>query len=525
VALRLRNTLSRRVEPVVPLEPAPPGSVATIRMYSCGPTVYRSAHVGNMRTYLLADFLRRALLFEGFDVFHVQNITDVGHMRDEQRDAGGDKILAAAEREGRPPREIADAYEAEFHADQAALNILPAHVFPRATEHVTEMISLAEELEDRGTAYRAADGTLYYEVARFPGYGRLSGNSVDELRAGHRGPVEQGKRDPADFALWKVAEPGRRLKWSTRRWGDGFPGWHLECSAMARRYLGDRFEVHTGGIDNVFPHHEDEIAQSAAVTGSVPAAHWVHGEHLLMSGRKMAKSAGNIATVGDLVADDVDPLAFRYLCLTAHYSHKLNLSVASLRAAAAGLDSLRGRLRSLGPAPDEGVWAAPSVLDSGRTDDRPEGVAMGARGHGGVAPNGWPRRTTADPPLSAAGGAIRSRFREAVRDDLDLPRALAVVREALKPGLDRDEARWLVLDADAVLGLRLDRVWSERRALPVAAPTGDVPDLVAARSRARRDRDFVEADRLRDEIRDRGYELVDRSDGSTEVLPAGARRP
>jgi cysteinyl-tRNA synthetase len=293
---------------------------------------------------------------------------------------------------------------------------------------------------------------------------------------------------------------------------------------MAHRYLGDRFEVHTGGIDNVFPHHEDEIAQSAAVTGTVPAAHWVHGEHLLMSGRKMAKSAGNIATVGDLVADGVDPLAFRYLCLTVQYSRKLNLSDESIRAAAAGLDSLRGRLRALGPAPGQGAWAAPSPLDSGRTDDRPHGIAMGARGHGGVGPKGWPRRGAAEPQLSVAGRALRGRLRDAVRDDLDLPRALAVVREALKPGLDGDEARWLVLEADAVLGLRLDEVWSEAPEVPVTAPAGDVPDLVEARSRARRDRDYVEADRLRDQIRERGYELVDRSDGSTDVLPAGARR-
>ena len=278
MSLRLRNTLIRNVEPVVPLEPG------SVRMYSCGPTVYRWVHVGNLRTFLLPDFIRRTLLYHGVDVLHVQNITDVGHLRDERFDRGEDRMLVAAGLEDRAPAEIAAAYEAGFHADAALVNILPAHVFPRATEHIGEMIDLAERLEDAGHAYRSADGNVYYAVSTFPSYGRLSGNTLDQLRAGHRGEVETDKRDPADFALWKAAGDGRLLKWPTRRWGEGFPGWHLECSAMSARYLGDEFDIHTGGRDNIFPHHEDEIAQSTPLTGRPPARTWVHGEFLLMAG-------------------------------------------------------------------------------------------------------------------------------------------------------------------------------------------------------------------------------------------------
>src|SRR5439155_17262225 len=205
-------------------------------------------------------------------------------------------------------------------------------------------------------AYRSADGNVYYAVSTFPSYGRLSGNTLDQLRAGHRGEVETDKRDPADFALWKAAGDGRLLKWPTRRWGEGFPGWHLECSAMSARYLGDEFDIHTGGRDNIFPHHEDEIAQSTPLTGRPPARTWVHGEFLLMAGLKMAKSAGNFQRITDLAAEGIDPLAFRYLTMTARYRRPLDYSDASIAAAASGLESLRSRLRALGPPPAEGPW-------------------------------------------------------------------------------------------------------------------------------------------------------------------------
>ncbi len=367
MTLSLRNTLTRQVSPIVPIE------AGRIGMYTCGPTVYRYAHVGNLRSYLLADLIRRTLLYHGLEVFHVKNITDVGHLRDERFDRGEDRMLVQAGLESKTSAEIADAYEAAFHADEAAVNILPAHVFPRATEHIPEMLALAEALQDRGFAYATDMGNVYYDVSRFDGYGALSGNSLDDLRAGHRGDIEPDKDDPADFALWKAAGEGRQLKWPTARWGEGFPGWHLECSAMARRYLGDRFDLHTGGIDNVFPHHEDEIAQSSPIVGGPPANVWVHGEHLLMAGRKMAKSAGNFQRVTELAERGLDPLAFRYLVLTSRYGRKLNYSDTSLDAAAAALRSLRTRLAALGPAPAHGPWAAPRSGPrgaSGRSTDR-----------------------------------------------------------------------------------------------------------------------------------------------------------
>ena len=518
MTLRLRNTLSRTVEPVVPLQP---GRVA---MYTCGPTVYRYAHVGNLRSYLLADLIRRALLYHGLDVLHVKNITDVGHLRDEHFDRGEDRMLVQAGLESKTPAEIAAAYEAAFHADEAAVNILPANVYPRATEHIPEMIDLAERLQDAGLAYASDAGNLYYSVGSFAGYGRLSGNTLDALRAGHRGEVEPDKRDPADFALWKAAGEGRILRWDTPRWGPGFPGWHLECSAMAMRYLGDRFDIHTGGIDNIFPHHEDEIAQSAPLVGDVPATLWVHGEHLLMGGHKMAKSAGNFQRVTELVERGLDPLTFRYLLLTSRYARKLNYTDASVAAAAAALDSLRSRLRSLGEPPGAGPWMAPVALHADPAGDRPEGVVPGALGHGGdraepgdeVAPDGAHEPVA---PLSPAGRVLHERFVAALDDDLDLPTALAVVRETLRADLPADERRWLILDADRVLGLDLDRVWDaadragrDRGDAGDALPP-DVQALIKTRSKARDERDWPAADAARSALADLGWDVTDGPDG------------
>jgi cysteinyl-tRNA synthetase len=531
-ALALRNTLGRRVEPV----PVPPDG--PVRMYSCGPTVYRWAHVGNLRSYLLADLIRRVLLYHGIEVLHVKNVTDVGHLRDERFDRGEDRMLVAAGLEQKSPAEIADAYEAGFHEDEALVNILPAHVFPRATEHIPDMLALARRLEELGHAYISTERNLYYDVASFPAYGALSGNTLDQLRAGNRGAVEPDKRDPADFALWKAAGEGRLLKWPSP-WGEGFPGWHLECSAMGMRYLGDRFEIHTGGIDNVFPHHEDEIAQSSPVVGGVPARLWVHGEHLLAEGLKMAKSAGNFERVTELRDRGVDPLAFRYLVLTVRYGRKLNYSRASLNAAAAALASLRSRLVALGPPPADGPWASPPVLHAGFAGVRPEGVATGVAGHqaaeaGAAASRAYPlldRAGAPSAPLSAAGRSLHDRFVAAIDDDLDLPSALAVVRETIRADLSADERRWLLLDADAVLGLDLDRAWgADAGAVAImagrAGPTGEtappeVTALLDARAAARAARDWARADALRDELAAMGIEVSDGPTGTTWRRSAG----
>ena len=507
MTLRIRNTLTRSVEPVEPLEPG------RVRMYTCGPTVYRFAHVGNLRSNLLADLIRRVLLYHGLEVMQVKNITDVGHLREDDFDRGEDRMLVQAGLENKTSAEIADAYEAAFHADEALVNILPAHVFPRATEHIPEMVALAEALEDIGHAYTSEAGNVYYAVGSFPGYGRLSGNSLDDLRAGHRGEVEPDKRDPADFALWKAAGPRRALKWPTPRWGEGYPGWHLECSAMARRYLGDRFDIHTGGIDNIFPHHEDEIAQSAPLVGGPPARIWVHGEHLLMAGRKMAKSAGNFQRVTELIDEGIDPLAFRYLVLTSRYAHKLNYSDASIGAAAAALSSLRSRLAKLGPPPSSGPWVAPDVLTAGAAPDRPIGEASGASGFGGGDYAITDRSHAPAAPLSDSGRALHDRFVDALDDDLDLPAALACVREILRSDLPTDERRWLVLDADAVLGLDLNRVWEAK------PDAHNVPGGIAAqlkeRDAARAARDYARADALRDEIAAAGFDIIDTPEAST----------
>jgi cysteinyl-tRNA synthetase len=512
MTLRLRDTLTREVRPVEPLEPGRVG------MYSCGPTVYRYAHVGNLRSYLLADLIRRVLLYHGLEVFHVKNITDVGHLRDEGFNRLEDPMLVQAGLESKTPAEIADAYEAAFHADEAAVNILPAHVFPRATEHIPEMLDLAEKLEDAGHAYRTDHDNLYFAVGTFEGYGRLSGNTLEDLRAGHRtaGHVEHDKRDPADFALWKSAGEGRLLHWPSR-WGEGFPGWHLECSAMALRYLGPHFDIHTGGIDNVFPHHEDEIAQSGPIVGGPPATLWVHGEHLLMSGRKMAKSAGNFERVTELAERGIDPLALRSLFLTSRYRHKLDYSEDSIDGAAAALGSLRARLRALGPPPSDGPWAAPPPLHAGPAGDRPQGVAEGVAGHGvgrsdhgRGSPTDRARAITA--PLSPGGWALHERFVAAIDDDLDLPGAVAVTRETLRAPLADDERRWLVLDFDAVLGLDLDLVWAaeQREGIPAA-----IQARLDERSTARAARDYARSDALRDELGELGWDVVDSPDGSS----------
>ena len=308
-------------------------------MYSCGPTVYRYAHIGNLRTYLMADWLRRTLEALGYEVTHVKNITDVGHMRQEHLERGEDKVIAAALAEGKTPQQIAQFYTEAFLRDERRLNVLPAHHYPRASEHVPDMVALVERLLAAGYAYES-QGNVYFDVSRFPDYGKLSGQVAHALEEGVRVEPDPLKRDQRDFTLWKAAEPGRLLKWPSP-WGEGFPGWHIECSAMSIRYLGPRLDIHTGGVDNIFPHHEDEIAQSEAAYGAPFVRYWVHGQHLLVDGLKMAKSTGNVYTLDDLLRRGFEPLAFRYLCATVHYRTRMNFTWDSLRAAQRGLLRLR----------------------------------------------------------------------------------------------------------------------------------------------------------------------------------------
>jgi cysteinyl-tRNA synthetase len=464
--VRLYNSLTRSVEG---LEPVVPGRVS---VYTCGSTVYRYAHIGNLRTYLFGDLLHRALEYLGYEVRYVKNVTDVGHMRDDTFDTGGDKMELAAEVEGKTPAEIAEFYTRAWLDDEAALNILPVDLMPRATEHIPEMLDLTEKLLARGLAYEV-DGTIYYDVSAFDGYGKLSGQRLGEHQAGYRVEVESDKQDPEDFALWKKAGPGRLMSWPSP-WGPGFPGWHIECSAMSMKYLGERVDIHTGGIDLKFPHHEDEIAQSEGVTGHRVVSIWMHGEFLTFGEAKMAKSAGNIIRVTDLPEKGFDPLAFRYLALTAHYRSKLDFTEDAMRAATAGLRRLRRAAH-----PDD-------------TAD-PAGVDLG------------------DEPMAP----YQRRFADAIADDLAMPAALAIAHAvASADDLAPIERRALLLDFDRVLGLGLDEPAEET---DVDLPAG-AAGLLERRAAARAARDFATSDALRDELAALGIEVRDTPDGQVTTL-------
>jgi cysteinyl-tRNA synthetase len=449
-----------------------------VRMYTCGPTVYRYAHIGNLRTFLLADLVRRALEADGAEVLQVQNITDVGHLTNERFDRGEDKMLVSARLEGKTPAEIAEHYTQAYLADAAAINLRPAHAHPRASQYVPQMIELVRRLLDKGHAYEVK-GNVYFAVESFPRYGKLSRNTLDRLRAGHRQEgVDPRKRHHADFTLWKAAGPGRIVKWASP-WGEGYPGWHIECSAMSLGELGElgeHIDVHTGGEDNVFPHHEDEIAQSEAVVGHQVVTTWVHGAHLLTEGRRMAKSAGNFYDLRSVRERGHSPLAVRHLFLQARYRSRFNFTWGALAGAERGLERLRARAAE---------WARdPSV------------AAMEAMG--GPAPD--------------AGGAARpyqQRFRAAIEDDLDTPRALAVLNE-----LEADEtlppaARFHTVAAfDRVLGLDL------ARQVEAELPPG-ARELIGRRQQARAGRDWATADRLRERLAGMGVEVVDTRTGTT----------
>ena len=462
--LCLHNTLTRTVEPVRPLVPG------TVSMYSCGPTVYRPVHIGNLRSFLLGDLIRRALVWTGLAVKQVMNITDVGHMTDEIYDRGEDKMLLAAADEGLSPEEIAAKYEAAFHRDSARLGIVPAEAYPRASDHVVQMIDLVGRLLERGHAY-VDGGTVYYDVTTFPDYGRLSRNSLDQLRAGHRlETVDHHKRHPADFILWKAAGPRRVVRFDSP-WGEGYPGWHIECSAMSIAYLGERFDLHTGGVDLTFPHHEDEIAQSEGALGHPVVTTWVHGDHLLFSNQKMAKSSGNVWTLDRLEEDGHQPLDFRYLCLTSRYRRQLHFSPDALAAAGKARARLGAHLGEWGEA-----VITPQTPGAKQWDDR---------------------------------------FREAVLDDLDFPRAITVVWGLVADdAVPSSERAALLLDWDQVLGLGLKAVADDSAAAASDAvlPPG-AAKLLAARQAARERKDWAESDRLRDALNDLGVEVTDTKDG------------
>ena len=462
--LSLYNTLTKQNDEIRPIEPG------KIKMYTCGPTVYRYAHIGNLRTYMMADWIRRALTVQGLDVYHVKNITDVGHMRQELVEAGGDKMIMAALAEGKTIHEIAQFYADSFFQDEERVNILPAHVFPWATDHIPEMVTMVEHLMSNGFAYEAG-GNVYFDVPQFPKYGGLSRNFGGSLLEGVRAEADPLKRDPRDFTLWKAAEPGRDVKWDSP-WGEGFPGWHIECSAMAHKYLGEKFDIHTGGVDNVFPHHEDEIAQSEGAFGDTHVNYWIHGQHLLADGAKMAKSSGNVFLLDDLASRGIDPLSFRYLCMTVRYRHRMNFTFNSLKAAEKALSNLRNR-----------VWQ-------------------------------W-RELPELAELPSESEEWRKRFWNAVNNDLDLPTALALTWDMVRSELPPQAKLSLLLDFDRIFGLDLDLVPGSYQ-LPESVIT-----VASQRSAMREQVDFATADSLRTELASSGYVVQD-TPGDTRIRPKTA---
>jgi len=455
--VRAYDTLARAV---VAIEPA---DGRTLTMYSCGPTVYRYAHIGNLRTFLMADLLRRAFEYQGIEVHQVQNITDVGHMTDELTDSGRDRMELAVDVEGKSTDEIAAFYTDAFLEDTAAFNIQRARSYPKASEYIGQMIELITRLIEQGHAYEA-EGTVYYDVGSFPAYGALSGNTLAQLQADHRKEIgDTNKRHHADFVLWMHAGPHRLITFDSP-WGKGYPGWHIECSAMSIAAFGERFDLHTGGEDNVFPHHEDEIAQSEGAAGHQVVAHWVHGAHLLSEGRKMAKSAQNFYELRDLKArGHNEPLAARLLFLQSRYRAQMNFTLDALTAAERTLERWRRLIAN---------WAV------GREEGAP-------------------------------ATAYEERFLTAINQDLDTPSLVALVSEVIgDEKLPRGERASLLLSWDRFLGLDLGRDVGRTVEVPPM-----VLELIEQREKARGKKDFSTADRLRHKILSLGFEVEDTPEG------------
>jgi cysteinyl-tRNA synthetase len=465
--LFLYDTVSRKKVPLVPLR------TDRVGVYTCGPTVYRYVHIGNLRTYLLTDLLLRAVRYSGRTPFSVQNITDMGHMHEEQLEQTEDKVIAAARAAGKTAKEIAEFFTEAFFRDCHKMNILPSDEYPRASTHVPEMIEVAKMLERKGATY-GEGGYLYFDVTKAKGYGELSGAVLGEGEAAGRtdASIHLRKKRPEDFSLWLAAEPGREFSWESP-WGLGWPGWHIECAAMAGKYLGPDFDIHVGGVDLRFPHHENSRAMAMTATGGRFACLWVHAAHLLVDGHKMSKSMKNEYTLDDLEVRGVSPMDFRYHCLTLHYRTPMNFTWAAQEASAKGLMRLREALAG-------------------------KRVASGKSGDGREAQE------------------YRRRFREAIEDDLNTPRALSVVYEAARSGLPGEVLRTLAEEWDEVLGVGLLAECSgktvPKELLPEEIAPGEIVDLALLRDRCRRERKFAEADALREKIREAGYEVIDRKD-------------
>jgi cysteinyl-tRNA synthetase len=467
----LYNTLSRTKEKFEPLDPPKVG------LYTCGPTVYNYAHIGNMRTFLFEDLLARTLRFLGYDVTHVMNVTDVGHMTSDA-DAGEDKMETAARRENKDPYEIARFYEDAFVRDLERLGIRRPDVLPRATEHVAEMIELNKKLEARGYTYTTPEG-LYFDTSKDPDYGKLEKRDLTQQLVGAREDVnvDVAKRSPADFVLWFSNKPNHIMKWDSP-WGVGYPGWHIECSAMSMKYLGETFDIHCGGIDHIPVHNTNEIAQSECATGHPFVRYWMHAAFLNMGGKKVSKSKGGFVTVQTLIDSGYNPLAYRYLCLTAHYRSPLDFAwewndETFTKGRADSLDTAQGTLDRL-------------YERVGNTDAEP---------------------LTTDASFDEANSEVLGHL----CDDLNLPRAVATLHTYNSPRL------WRAFDA--VLGLDFEN--NARARVEEAAPE-EIVALAGEREAARKSRDWPLADALRKQIAEAGWEVADSPQGPVLKRKASA---
>ena len=455
--LKLYNTLSREKEEFKPV-----GKVVT--MYSCGPTVYSYAHIGNLRTYVFMDEVRRVLRYDGYKIKGVMNITDVGHLLSDG-DEGEDKMEKASREQKKTPWEIAEFYTGVFMKDIALLNIGKPEIIAKATDHIQDMIEYVEKLVEKGYGYETSDG-IYFDISKFPEYGKLSRLNLEDQIAGARVEVNGEKRHPADFALWKKAAPEHIMQWQSP-WGMGFPGWHIECSTMSRKYLGSLIDIHTGGVDHIPVHHENEIAQSEALEGHKTVNTWMHGEFMLVDGGKMSKSLGNTYTLAQLEEKGFEPLSYRYFCLNTHYRKKLNFTFEGLEAAQTAYRRLLAALYEHKTAKD--VKTAPEKLQE-----------------------------------------YKDAFQNAIDDDINVPMALGVLWTMVKQPYSRDIYE-LALDFDKVFGLSLDK------AKPEEKPEIEVPDDIRAiadeRFEARKAKNWAESDRLRDMLAEKGYSVLDSKDG------------
>ncbi|MDL2289004.1 cysteine--tRNA ligase [Oscillospiraceae bacterium OttesenSCG-928-F05] len=455
--MKLYNTMSREKETFEAI--CPP----VVGIYSCGPTVYNTAHIGNLRTYIFMDTLRRVLKLNGFKLNHVMNITDVGHLTDDADD-GEDKMQKSARERQMSPYAIAEQYTAIFLRDIDRLNIERPEIVPKATDHIAEMIRFVEGLIEKGYGYETSDG-IYFDIGKFAGYGKLSHLNLEEQQAGARVEVNAEKRHPADFALWKKAPKSHIMQWESP-WGMGYPGWHIECSAMGLKYLGETFDIHTGGVDHIPVHHENEIAQSEGLLGHPAARYWLHGEFMLVDGGKMSKSLGNTYSLDELSERGFSPAQFRYFCSNAHYRSKLNFTFEGMESAAKAY----GRLLS---AVDQHKGAPGEV---------PEDVL----------------------------GGFWSAFKQAVDDDLNIPKALGVTWNAARHSVKSQAIYALIMEMDAVLGLSLDAGVEEETAPDIDEA---VQAMIEARQAARKAKNFAEADRIRDALKEQGILLEDTPEG------------